>query len=49
MRSKTYYQVRRAVRIAFWISAFIALYLISSRLWWNGGGYCVGSLEVCGL
>jgi hypothetical protein len=49
MRSNSYYKVRRLVRVAFWSSLLIGLYLISTRLWWNGGGYCVGSLEVCGL
>jgi hypothetical protein len=49
MRSNSYYKVRRVVRVAFWLSLLAGLYLISTRLWWNGGGYCVGSLEVCGL
>jgi len=49
MRSNSYYKVRRAVRAIFWLSLLAGLYLISTRLWWNGGGYCVGSVEVCGL
>jgi len=53
MKSANYYKVRAVVRAVFW-SALLAgllvgLYLISSRLWWQGGGYCVGTLEVCGL
>jgi hypothetical protein len=48
MRSKTYYRVRRIVRIAFWLSLLAGLYLISTRFWWSGGGWCVGTLEVCG-
>jgi hypothetical protein len=47
MRSKTYYQVRKIVRAAFWLSLLAGLYLISTRFWWTGGGWCVGSLEVC--
>jgi hypothetical protein len=49
MRSNSYYKVRRVVRAVFWLSLFAGFYLISTRLWWNGGGYCVGSVEVCGL
>ena len=47
-RSNSYYKVRKVVRAVFWLSLLVGLYLISSFLWWNGGGYCVGSLEVCG-
>jgi hypothetical protein len=51
MRSPNYYRVRRVVRAVFW-SALLAgllagLYLISSRLWWTGEGYCWG--VGCGL
>jgi hypothetical protein len=49
MRSPTYYKVRAVVRAVFWLSLLAGLYLISTRLWWAGGGYCVGTLEVCGL
>jgi len=49
MRSNSYYKVRRMVRAIFWLSLLAGIYLISTRLWWNGGGYCVGSVEVCGL
>jgi hypothetical protein len=50
MRSPTYYRVRKLVRVMFWLGLLAGLYLISTRLWWQGGGgYCVGTLEVCGL
>ena len=50
MRSPTYYKVQKLVRVMFWLALLAGLYLISTRLWWQGGGgYCVGTLEVCGL
>jgi hypothetical protein len=50
MRSAKYYKVRTVVRAVFWLALLAGLYLISTRLWWQGGGgYCVGTLEVCGL
>jgi hypothetical protein len=49
MRSAKYYKVRKLVRAVFWLALLAGLYLISTRLWWAGGGYCVGTLEVCGL
>lgn len=49
MKSPTYYRVRKLVRVIFWLALLAGLYLISTRLWWQGGGYCVGTLEVCGL
>jgi len=49
-RSAKYYKVRTVVRAVFWLALLAGLYLISTRLWWQGGGgYCVGTLEVCGL
>ena len=47
MRSNSYYKVRRLVRVVFWISVLVIFYLISTKLWWDGAGYCVGSLEMC--
>ena len=49
MKSPNYYRVRSIVRAVFWLALLAGLYLISTRLWWAGGGYCVGTLEVCGL
>jgi hypothetical protein len=36
--------VRAIVLIA---GALLALAFISSRLWWTGGGYCIGSMSEC--
>jgi hypothetical protein len=47
MRSNSYYKVRRVVRAVFWLSLFAGIYLISSRLWFTGEGYCWGI--GCGL
>jgi len=33
----------------FWLAILAGFYLISSRLWWDGTGFCVGSLVECGL
>ena len=50
MKSANYYKVRAVVRAVFWLALLAGLYLIATRLWWQGGGgYCVGTLEVCGL
>jgi hypothetical protein len=27
----------------------LALWFISTRIWWTGGGYCIGTLLECGL
>jgi hypothetical protein len=47
MKSPTYYLVRRIVRLAFWLSLLALLYLISTRIWWNNGGLCVGDVVAC--
>jgi len=49
MKSANYYKVRRVVRVMFWLAILTGFYLISSRLWWNGAGWCVGTIERCGL
>lgn len=49
MRSPTYYRVRRLVRIAFALALFTLLYLIATRIWFNDGGLCIGTIERCGL
>ncbi len=49
MRSLNYYRVRKLVRLLFWIGLGFIIYLISTRLWWDGTGYCVGTIERCGL
>jgi len=49
MRSPTYYRVRRLVRIVFALALFTLLYLIATRIWFNDGGLCIGTIERCGL
>jgi hypothetical protein len=48
MRSPNYYRLRLAVRCLFYAGILALIYLASSRLWWQGGGYCVGDLVKCG-
>ena len=49
MKSANYYRVRRVVRAVFWLSLLAGLYLIATNIWWDGTGFCVGSIERCGL
>jgi len=49
MRSNSYYKVRRVVRVIFWLSLLAGLYLIATRIWWNDGGLCIGTILECGL
>jgi hypothetical protein len=49
MRSNSYYKVRRVVRAVFWLSLLAILYLIATRIWWNDGGVCIGTILECGL
>ena len=49
MKSARYYQVRRAVRAVFWLALLAGLYLIATRIWWNDGGLCIGTILECGL
>ena len=49
MRSNSYYKVRRVVRIAFWLLLSGLIYLIATRIWWNDGGLCIGTISECGL
>jgi hypothetical protein len=49
MRSNSYYKVRRLVRVAFWLSLSGLIYLIATRIWWNDGGLCIGTILECGL
>jgi hypothetical protein len=47
MRSRSYYRVRLAVRIAFWLALVAFILWIAGNLWWTGEGYCVGSMSKC--
>lgn len=49
MRSNSYYKVRRVVRAIFWLSLLAGLYLIATRIWFNDGGLCIGTMLECGL
>ena len=49
MRSPNYYRVRRLVRITFALALFSLIYLIATRIWWDGAGWCIGTIERCGL
>jgi hypothetical protein len=49
MKSARYYQIRRAVRVMFWLALLAGLYLISTRIWWGDGGLCIGTILECGL
>jgi hypothetical protein len=49
MRSPNYYRVRRLVRIGFALALFTLIYLIATRIWFNDGGLCIGTMLECGL
>jgi hypothetical protein len=49
MRSPNYYRVRRLVRITFALALFSIIYFIATRIWWDGAGWCIGTIERCGL
>jgi hypothetical protein len=49
MKSAKYYRVRTAVRVVFWLALLAGLYLIATRIWWNDGGLCIGTVLECGL
>jgi len=53
MKSANYYKVRAIVRAVFWLALLAGLlaglYLIATSFWWNGTGWCIGSLVECGL
>ena len=49
MRSANYYRVRRLVRIGFALALFTLIYLIATRIWFNDGGLCIGTVVECGL
>jgi len=49
MKTPTYYRVRTVVRAVFWLALLAGLYFIATRIWWDGTGWCVGTIERCGL
>jgi hypothetical protein len=49
MKSPTYYRVRKFVRAFFWLAMLTAIYYVATRFWWDGSGWCVGTIEKCGL
>jgi hypothetical protein len=48
-KSKTYYKVRKVIRLMFWVGLLVALYYIATHLNWVGDGYCWGTMEKCYL
>ena len=48
-KSKTYYQVRKVVRLVFWGALLIGIYYVATHLNWVGDGYCWGSMDKCYL
>lgn len=47
MRSRTYYRIRLAVRVLFWLSVAGAVYFISGFVWWTGEEICLGTMSSC--
>lgn len=47
MRTKRYYQVRLAVRIAFWLGLLWAVLFAVDHLNWMGDHYCFKSSIEC--
>ena len=48
-KSKTYYQVRKVVRLVFWGALLIGIYYVATHLNWVGDGYCWGTMDKCYL
>ena len=47
MRTKRYYQVRFAVRVAFWLGMLWAVLFAVDHLNWMGDHYCFDSMIEC--
>jgi len=47
MRSRNYYRLRLAVRLAFWLAIAGVVYLVSGFVWWTDKGICLGSMVKC--
>lgn len=48
MRSRTYYRVRLAVRLALALSLIALIVWISGHVWYvPGKGYCIGTMLEC--
>ena len=37
----------KRVRAVLILALIVGLYLISTRIWWVGGGYCFGDVVAC--
>lgn len=48
-KSKTYYQIRKVVRLVFWGALMAGVYYIATHLNWVGDGYCWGTMDKCYL
>ena len=49
MKSPNYYRTRTIVRAVFVLGVLFAFYLISTRIWWTGTGFCFNTIEICGV
>jgi len=47
MRSRNYYRVRLAVRLALGLALLALIVWIAGNVWWTGDGYCIGSMSKC--
>jgi hypothetical protein len=48
-RSKRYLQVRKVVRISFWLLSLATIYFLATHINYTGDGYCFGSMDKCYL
>jgi hypothetical protein len=48
-RSKRYLQVRKVVRISFWLLSLVTIYFLATHINYTGDGYCFGSMDECYL
>jgi hypothetical protein len=47
VRSRNYYRVRLAVRLALALALLALILWIAGYVWWTGEGYCIGSMTKC--
>lgn len=48
-RSKKYLQIRKVVRISFWLLMLALIYFLATHINYTGDGYCFGSIDECYL
>jgi len=47
--SKKYLQVRKVVRITFWLLTLALIYFLATHINYTADGYCFGSMDTCYL